>query len=159
MTTIELPAASADIANDEGKTRLFAQPKLLEVLADEMAPKFLATRNERGVPNVVPVTSLTASRGEPGLLHFGNFLLRKTVVNLERDERVAVLVMNAQLQGWAMTGVFGGFEREGVHAEAQRSARMLRYNAYTGIRNAGLVRVRAVERTFHISKARLLSDY
>jgi hypothetical protein len=36
---------------------------------------------------------------------------------------------------------------------------LLRYNAYTGIRNAGLLRVRSVEGEFHISKLQVLAEY
>jgi hypothetical protein len=145
-------------ANDDDLS-LRSYPKLLEALRDELTPKFLATRSEGGLPNVVPLTSLAASQGEPSLMHFGNFLLRKSVVNLEHDPRVAVLVITPELEGWVLTGNFEGFEREGPHADAQRSAKMLRYNAYTGIRNAGLIRARTVERTFRISRARLVRDY
>jgi Pyridoxamine 5'-phosphate oxidase len=143
----------------EAPVSLGIYPKLLEALRGELTPKFLATRSEDGLPNVVPLTSLTPSPGEPGLLHFGNFLLRKSVVNLKQDPRLGVLVITPELEGWVLTGTFEGFEREGPHADAQRSAKMLRYNAYTGIRNAGLVRVRSVERSFRISRPRLVRDY
>ena len=36
---------------------------------------------------------------------------------------------------------------------------MLRYNAYTGIRNAGIIKVRTVLRHFRIPKLRVLVDY
>jgi hypothetical protein len=39
------------------------------------------------------------------------------------------------------------------------SGSLLRYNAYTGVRNAGLIRVTAVEGSFSIPKLRVVSDY
>ena len=39
------------------------------------------------------------------------------------------------------------------------SGSLLRYSAYTGVRNTGLIRVTAVEDRFNIPKLRVLSDY
>lgn len=39
------------------------------------------------------------------------------------------------------------------------STDLLRYNAYTGIRNAGVLQVRTVLRHFRISKLRVLAEY
>ena len=61
---------------------LAAQPGLLQALAGEMTPKFLATRSPDGVPNVVPCTSIMPADDVDDRLIFGNFLLRKSVDNL-----------------------------------------------------------------------------
>jgi hypothetical protein len=39
------------------------------------------------------------------------------------------------------------------------SSSLLRYNAYTGIRNAGIIHVRSVEEAFRISKLQVAKDY
>lgn len=134
-------------------------PGLLEALKGEMTPKFLATRNSKGVPNVVPVVSILPADDQPDTLFFGNFLLRKSIKNLEEDTRVGVLVITQALQGWILKGDFLGFQRTGAYADQQMSSSLLRYNAYTGIRNAGIIRVRSVEEAFRISKLQVAKDY
>ena len=134
-------------------------PGLFEALKGEMTPKFLATRNSEGVPNVVPVISILPADDQPDTLFFGNFLLRKSIKNLEEDTRVGILVITQALQGWILKGDFLGFQRTGSYVDQQMSSSLLRYNAYTGIRNAGIIRVRSVEEAFRISKLQVAKDY
>jgi len=124
-----------------------------------MTPKFLATRSKEGVPNVVPVISILPADDQPDTLFFGNFLLRKTIQNLEHDTRVGILVITQALQGWILKGDFQEFQRTGPYVDRQMSGNLLRYNAYTGIRNAGIIRVRSVEAAFRISKLQVAKDY
>lgn len=134
-------------------------PGLMDALAAERTPRFLATRSPEGEPNVVPCLSLRPADDAEDVVFFGNFLLRKTIANLERDPRVAILVLTPSLAGWVLRGDFLEFQRTGPYVARQNDSRMLRYNAYTGIRNAGLIRVRAVERTFRLSRARTAVDF
>jgi hypothetical protein len=134
-------------------------PGLLDALKGEMTPKFLATRNSEGVPNVVPCISLQPAEDQPDTLFFGNFLLRKSIKNLERDARVGILVITPELRGWILTGDFLEFQRTGPYVDRQMSNSLLRYNAYTGIRNAGVIRVRSVEGSFAISRLQVAGDY
>ncbi len=132
---------------------------LIEALSDEMTPKFLATRSADGVPNVVPCTSLMPAGDVEDRLIFGNFLLRKSVRNLDSDPRVAILVITTDLEGWVLQGDFVEWQRTGAYVDRLNNTDLLRYNAYTGIRNAGIIQVRAVLRHFRISKLRVLADY
>jgi len=132
---------------------------LLEALKGEMTPKFLATRSTEGVPNVVPVISILPAGDQPDILFFGNFLLRKSIKNLQEDRRVGILVITQELQGWILKGDFLEFQRTGPYVDRQMSSSLLRYNAYTGIRNAGIIRVRSVEEAFRISKLQVAKDY
>jgi len=133
---------------------------LLDALRGEKTPRFLATRSPEAEPNVVPCLSLIPDDDDQGdVLCFGNFLLRKSIKNLERDARVGILVMTPELQGWILTGDFLEFQRSGPYVERQNSARMLRYNAYSGVRNAGLIRVRSVEATFTLSRLQVVKDF
>jgi len=134
-------------------------PGLLEALKGEMTPKFLATRNSKGVPNVVPVVSILPADDQPDTLFFGNFLLRKSIKNLEEDARLGILVITQALQGWILKGDFVEFQRTGQYVDKQMSSSLLRYNAYTGIRNAGIIRVRSVDEAFRISKLQVAKDY
>jgi Pyridoxamine 5'-phosphate oxidase len=134
-------------------------PGLLEALRGEMTPKFMATRSTDGIPNVVPVVSILPAEDQPDTLFFGNFLLRKSIRNLQRDSRVGILVITPELQGWILKGDFVEFQRTGPYVDRQMSGSLLRYNAYTGIRDAGIIRVRSVEGAFRISKLQVARDY
>lgn len=138
---------------------LTSYPGLLEALSHEMTPKFLATRSPDGVPNVVPCTSLMPAGDVEDRLIFGNFLLRKSVRNLDADPRVGILVMTTDLVGWVLRGDFAGWQRTGPYVDRIMSTDLLRYNAYTGIRNAGIVTVREVSGHFRLSRLRVLADY
>ncbi len=140
-------------------TILNQAPDLLAALNGEMTPKFLASRSAAGIPNVVPVVSILPAEDQPDTLFFGNFLLRKTIRNLGEDRRVAVLVITPQLRGWILRGDFAEFQRTGPYVERQMSSSLLRYNAYTGIRNVGIVRVNELQESFSLSKGRVARDY
>ena len=129
-------------------------PGLLQALGGEMTPKFLATRSAEGIPNVVPCITLLPAEDVPDTLTFGNFLLRKSIKNLEQDGRVGILVITTDLHGWILTGDFIEFQSAGPYVDRQMSSTLLRYNAYTGIRNAGVIRVRSVDATFVILVSR-----
>ncbi len=81
-------------------------PGLLEALRGAMTPKFVATRNSLGMPNVVPIVSTTPADDQPDTLFFGNFFLRKTIQNLKEDGRVGILVITPDLKGWILKGDF-----------------------------------------------------
>lgn len=135
------------------------QPGLMEALSDEMTPKFLATRSSDGIPNIVPCTSMTLAADVDDRLIFGNFLLRKSVDNLNQDPRVGVLVITTDLEGWVLQGDFLEWQQTGAYVDHLNNTDLLRYNAYTGVRNAGVIQVRKVMRHFRISKLRVLADY
>jgi hypothetical protein len=132
---------------------------LLEALSGEMTPKFLASRSADRIPNVVPCTSLMPAGDVEDRLIFGNFLLRKSVGNLDADPRVGILVITADLEGWMLRGDFVGWQRTGAYVDLLNRSDLLRYNAYTGIRSAGVIQVRKVLRHFRISRLRVLADY
>jgi len=138
---------------------LDAHPGLIDALKGEMTPKFLATLAADGSPNVVPVTSIMPAGDAPDRLIFGNFLLRKSVDNLNADPRLGILVITPDLVGWVLQGDFSGWERAGSYVDKLNSTDLLRYNAYTGIRNAGIIEVRAVLAHVRMSKLEVLRDY
>ena len=134
-------------------------PGLLDALRGEMTPKFLATRSAAGTPNVVPVISILPADDQPDTLFFGNFLLRKSIQNLKEDARVGILVITPELRGWMLKGDLVEFQRTGAYVDRQMSGSLLRYNAYTGIRNAGIIRVRSIEGDFAISKTQVAKEF
>lgn len=116
--------------------------ELKQALAGDKTPIFLATRGPDGQPNVVPVISIEP--WENGTLIFGDFMIRKTKRNLEMNPDVAVGVLTPDMKCWWLRGRFEGFERTGPKVDKINSSDMFRYNAYTGIRNAGTITVHEV---------------
>jgi len=81
------------------------------------------------------------------------------VGNLNSDPHVGVLVITTDLEGWVLQGDFVEWQRTGAYVDRLNNTDLLRYNAYTGVRNAGVIQVRAALRHFRISKLRVLTDY
>jgi hypothetical protein len=140
-------------------SKLDSVPGLIQALQGEMTPKFLASRSPEGQPNVVPLVSILPADDQEDTLFFGNFLLRKTVKNLDLDPRVGILVITPDLKGWILTGDFIEWQKTGKYVEKQMNSSLLRYNAYTGIRNAGIIHVRDVLGGFKISKLQVAFDF
>ena len=138
---------------------LETHPKLVEALKGDLTPKFFASRSAAGVPNVVPLTSIKPVEDGSDVVFFGNFLLRKTITNLGEDPRAAVLVITEQLHGWRLTCDLVEFQATGPLADIQSNSPLLRYNAYTGIRNAGVLRLLSVDEEFAISKAAFAAGF
>ena len=72
---------------DAAAIRAFSGPRV---------PKFLATRDAEGVPNVVPVLSLEAV--DERTIIFGEMMIWKTRRNLEADARLSILVLTPDLR-------------------------------------------------------------
>jgi predicted pyridoxine 5'-phosphate oxidase superfamily flavin-nucleotide-binding protein len=139
--------ANAGVAN--------LSPAIVEALAGERTPKFLATLNADGVPNVVPIISLQAA--DESTVIFGEFMMWKTRQNLEVNPRVSVAVMTAR-EGWVIKGDFLEFQRSGPYFDQIMASDTFRYNAYAGIRNAGVIRVESIVRAFALSGLAVLLD-
>jgi hypothetical protein len=131
-------------------------PPAMRALAGARTPKFLATRSAEGVPNVVPVLSLEAT--DEQTIIFGEMMIWKTRRNLEADPRVAIMVLAPDLRGWTIRGRFVEFQRSGPYFDHIMASESVRYNAYGGIRSAGVIRVLAVTRAFRLSQGSLLLD-
>lgn len=131
--------------------------KLKQALSGEMTPKFLATLDDAGKPNCVPVISLAP--WDDTTLIFGEFLMNKTRANLLVNDKVGVTVINDALETWSLKGTFLGFETTGPHVEWINHQPMFRYNAYTSIRAAGVIRVESVSSMSAYSSKGLLFDF
>lgn len=127
---------------------------IVKTLAATAAPKFLATVSADGAPNIVPVLSLEAA-GEETII-FAELMIWKTRRNLEANPQVCVAVMSPSLQGWVIRGDFVEFQRSGPHFDHLVGLDAFRYNAYAGIRSAGVIRVREVVRAFELSQRGVL---
>lgn len=119
-------------------------------------PKFLATVDGEGRPNLVVVSSLEYFEGQ---LIFGNLMLWKTARNLEKNSEVAALVISPQLDYFYLEGNFLGFAETGPVMDHLRKSEMVRYNAYTSFRNAGTIEITAVTPLRKLSPLRILQEY
>lgn len=119
-------------------------------------PKFLATVDREGRPNVVVVSSLEYYEGK---LIFGNLMFWKTARNLQENPGVAALVISPQLDYFFLEGDFLGFTETGPVAEHLKKSEMVRYNAYTSFRSAGTVKITGVSPLRKLSPVRILREY
>ena len=131
--------------------------KLHDALSQEMTPKFLATVDADGIPNVVLVASIEGDGSDK--LVFADFLMNKTAVNLDANPKVGVCVITEDLDWWFMTGDHTGWENKGPLVEGINDKELFRYNSYTGIRRAGRIDLRAIEATGSVGKLSLLADF
>jgi len=141
------------VGRDAAVETAVLSPAVVEVMAP-VGPKFLATLDAEGVPNVVPITSLQAV--DESTIIFGELMMWKTRRNLEVNPRVCMAVMTPAARGWIIEGDFQEFQRTGPYVDLINSADFYRYNAYTGIRSAGVIRARRVVREFALSRGAIL---
>lgn len=127
---------------------------LAEALRGEFTPKFLATRDTEGSPNVVPIISIQPYDRER--LIFGNFLMWKTERNLRADPRVSVALFTKDLFAATLRGVFEGFQKTGEFVDIVNSSSHMRYNAYMGVRSAGSIRITGISAPLRFSKGGIL---
>jgi hypothetical protein len=132
--------------------------ELFEALHGEMVPKFLATRDAEGRPNVVPIISLDLAPDDDGKLIFGEFLIWKTRKNLGEDPRVAACVLTEDLQVWTLRARFREFVDRGPYVEFLNRKEMFRYNAYVGIRRAAVFDLEEVTGSWNFSKLNVAAE-
>lgn len=130
---------------------------LHKTLSGETTPIFLATLDAEGNPNCVPVLSI--SPYEDDTLIFGEFMMNKSRRNLLGNDKVGIAVFSDTFEAWSLKGTFLGFETQGGRLDHVNRLPMLRYNAYTGVRAAGLIRVEEVSEISRLGKAGLLLNY
>ena len=141
MTAIDMSAAKLD-------------PGAVLALSESRAPKFLATRNADGEPNIVPVLSLQAV--DERTIVFGEMMIWKTRLNLEADPRVSILVLSPDLHAWTVRGRFVEFQRSGPFLDHVASEESARYNPYGSYRSAGVVEVLSMTRASQSSQLGVL---
>lgn len=114
--------------------------RAMEAFAGEFTPKFLATASEDGTPNIVPIISIEA--WNPQTLVFGELMMWKTKKNLLANPKMGASVFTADMNSWSVKGDFDRFERTGEIYDRLNMHEMYRYNAYTGLRNAGVINIK-----------------
>ncbi|MFH1538320.1 MAG: pyridoxamine 5'-phosphate oxidase family protein [bacterium] len=111
----------------------------IEAFAEDRTPKFLATLDAGGAPNIAPVISLKAA--DEKTIIFAEFMIWKTKKNLLECPKIEIVLVSPKLKWWRIRGVFRGFETKGKYYEEMSMVNMFRYNAYSGIRSAGVIEV------------------
>ncbi len=130
-----------------------------EIFSEGMIAKFLASRDEGGGVNVVVVITLQpAPDGRHDRLIFGEWLMWKSRRNLAQRKEVAAAAVNLKLEMVTLTGDFAGFQSTGPYVDAINSSEFLKYNAYTGVRSAGVIEVREVSGVARAGYPRVASD-
>jgi hypothetical protein len=131
-------------------------PQAVRALSGPRTPKFLATRDADGVPNVVPVLSLEAI--DERTVVFGEMMIWKTKRNLETDPRLSILVLLPDLRAWTVRGRFVEFQRSGPYFDHIASEESARYNPYGSYRSAGVIEVLGIGRVSRFWRFGLLAN-
>lgn len=133
------------------------ESSLHAALSGAFTPKFLATLDAQGRPNCVPVISITPF--DETTLIFGEFLMNKTRANLDARPEVCVAVQNDAFESWSVRGRFDGWETQGPRIDAINRSPMFRYNAYTSVRAAGIIRIEDASGKQCLPKASMFVRY
>ena len=104
--------------------------KMIEILKILEMPKFMATTNSQGEPNVSLVTSWTIYGNNQ--LVYGDFMTYKTRQNLdEGNHKIGLLIMSTGLDSWSIKADFLGFHVNDEVYEYIAMTPLFRYNQYT----------------------------
>jgi len=136
--------------------------KLKQDLIDAMmtfeTPKFMATKDTSGEPNVVPVLSWTVYEGNT--LVYGDFLTYKTKSNLNNgNTQFSILVFTTNLDSWLIKADFESYHRNDEIYEFIAQTPLFRYNQYTNARSAGVAEAIWTSEKYSISKMNVLSAF
>lgn len=116
--------------------------KAMKVFKREYFPKFLATVDADGSPNVVPVLTMRAA--DETTLIFARFMVWKTARNLEATRKATIACIGPSLYIWTVKADFVEFIKQGPYLEEFNETALFRYNAYAGVNEVGVLRVKEV---------------
>lgn len=136
--------------------------KLKQDLIDAMmtfeTPKFMATKDTSGEPNLVPVLSWIVYQGNT--LVYGDFLTYKTKNNLNNgNTQFSILVFTTNLDSWLIKADFESYHRNDEIYEFIAQTPLFRYNQYTNARSAGVAEAIWTSEKYSISKMNVLSAF
>ncbi|MFX0099034.1 MAG: pyridoxamine 5'-phosphate oxidase family protein [Candidatus Hodarchaeota archaeon] len=116
-------------------------PGGLLAFQEDAALKFLATLSREGIPNVAPILSLDAIN--ENTIAFGDYMMWKSKKNLTENTRVAGFAMSmVNFKVYRFKGDFVEFLKAGEIVDRQNMKSFFRYNAYTGVRSAGVINIK-----------------
>ena len=110
-----------------------------DAFAVDRAAKFIATRDEEGVPNIAMIGSTIPWDDEH--LIFGDFLMWQTKKNLQAGSPVSASVMTRDFRCYEARGRFLGFETSGDRFDEMGRLDIFRYSAFGLLRGVGTIAV------------------
>ncbi len=132
--------------------------ELRETLEVFENPKFFATHDETGEPNIALV--MTWAPYEGNTLVYGDFMTYKTRKNLEHNNpKIGILVMTMDLDTWMIHADFESFHRNDEIYEFIAQTPLFRYNQYTNARSAGVANAVRASSNYRLSKISVLLSY
>ena len=84
---------------------------VVDVLNAPDSVKILATANEKGMPNAVPVYSIVPITDDT--VAFAEIFIIHTKQNLEKNKNANITVLKAPATAYQLKGVFTGFQTSG----------------------------------------------
>jgi len=132
-------------------------PSLHEALSGEMTPKFVATVDPEGKPNLVLIVSLKPE-GDDRMV-YGDFLMNKTAKNIEKNQKLGVFVITEDLQWWYMKADHLEFQTAGPIVDKINDGDFFRYNAYMSVRRAGIVGLKEIAAEGKVGKLAMATDF
>lgn len=85
--------------------------EVMDVLSASDTAKMLATVDDKGIPNVVPMWSFVAI--DPETIAFADVFIIRTKENLEKTKQAAIAVFKGPMTGYQLKGTFSGFQTSG----------------------------------------------
>jgi len=114
--------------------------KALKAYKSETYPKFLATVDKDGVPNVVPVLTLKAADSQT--LIFARMMVWKTARNFEETAMATACCFGPGMHYWRVRAEFVEWAKKGPYLEEFNKMAIFRYNAYAGASEVGVFRIK-----------------
>jgi len=105
-------------------------------------PKFAATVDAQGAPNVVPL--LSARMTDSRTIAFVRFMVWKTAKNFEQNKKISFACPGPRGRAYLAKGEFKEWVTQGPLLEEFESEPLYRYNAYAGANVIGVVDVKEV---------------
>jgi hypothetical protein len=136
----EVVTAGVTTVGEDGLVELSARAR--SIYEQEEAAKFLATASASGIPNVALIVSQLPADG--GKLIFGEFMMVKTQANLAENPRVASVVITQKLEIAGCKADLAEWTTSGPYVDRINSIGFFRYNAYAGIHNVAVARIRGL---------------
>jgi hypothetical protein len=133
--------------------------ELTETLKPVENPKFMATKDNTGEPNIALVLSWTVYPDGKRLV-YGEFMNNKTRKNLEAgNNELGLLVMTTDLDNWMIRADFESYHRNDEIYEFIAMTPLFKYSQYSSARSVGVAHPLWSSPNYKISKVSVLSSY
>ena len=113
--------------------------EVMDVLSASDSAKMIATIDDKGIPNVVPLWFVVV---DPETIAFAEVFIKKTKENLEKNKQVALAVFKGPMTGYQLKGTFSGFQTSGPIFDnfAKKSMETMKMK----IKSVGIIKVTEV---------------